>query len=591
MKFLAPLFFWSFLSFIPLVAIYFLKVRPHRKETTAYFLWSRVFTERKAASLFNRLRDLLSLILLSLVFGSVCLAMTRPEFEDDERKDLLLLIDNSASMSAGEGGQQRLHLAQESARELIRGMDASQRASVASVSGEVRFLSHLTDDPRALLDAVDAIAPTSLNFRREAVTALRAGDSAEWMKGHRLILITDGCFGTAGAPEGVEVLKVGKPLENAGIVSADAQFLPGAGSPLGVFVQFASSFKAPVKGILMLKPDGPGVNKLVDVEIKPGMNPGEVFTVQDAPAGKWLVKLEIADGFVGDNSVSLVAQKQKPVRVKVDADDKFFFDTAVESFSRGGGSGFLLLTTESPQVVIALSKAPDAPLSLIFQPEGVSPWWKSVGEPLESAVPRVRVPDHPVLRHLDASGMNFAGARKLIPAEGALVLVESDQSVPLLYVARAGGRTAVVVNMNPVDAEFFYSAWFPVLIHGAATHLAGREAPLASTYTPGATIPLPGASDTESTTIVSPDGSILSATGRKYGPLEQPGFYDLRNGSGEWLAAVNLLSPRESLLNNEATQTTLAPIAKGLPPYLWLTSLAIVGLILESVLYHRRKVG
>jgi len=590
MNFLAPLFFWSFLSFIPLVAVYFLKVRPRRKETTAYFLWSRVFTEKKATSLFNRLRDLFSLILLALVFGSVCLALTRPELQDDERKDLLLLIDNSASMSAGEGGQQRLHLARTAAADLIKGMDSTQRASVASVSGEVRFLSHLTDDPRALLDAVESIGPTALDFRREAVAALRAGDSAEWMKGHRVILITDGCFGAAGVPEGVEVLKVGEPLENAGIVSADAQFLPGADNPLGVFVQFASSFKAPVKGILMLKPDGPGPNKLVDVEIKPGVNPGEVFTVQDAPAGRWKVTLDLKDGYDGDNTVSLVAQKQKPVRVMVDAADKFFFDTAVDSFSRGG-SGFLLLTTESPQVVIARSKAPDAALSLIFQPDGASPWWKSVGEPLETAVPRVRVQDHPVLRHIDAAGINFAGARKIIPADGALVLVESDQAVPLLYVARAGGRTAVVVNMNPVDAEFFFSAWFPVLIHGAATHLAGREESLASTYTPGATIPLPGAGDEEVTSITAPDGSLLSATGRKFGPLEQPGFYQLRNGSGEWQAAVNMLSPGESLLDNTATATTLQPIAKGLPPYLLLTVIAIVVLILESLLYHRRKVG
>ena len=65
MKFLAPLFFWSFLSFLPLVAIYFLKVRPRRREATAYFLWNRVFTEKKSTSLFQRLRDLLSLLLLS----------------------------------------------------------------------------------------------------------------------------------------------------------------------------------------------------------------------------------------------------------------------------------------------------------------------------------------------------------------------------------------------------------------------------------------------------------------------------------------------------------------------------------------------
>lgn len=590
MKFLAPLFFWSFLSFIPLVAIYFLKVRPRRRETTAYFLWSRVFTERKTASLFNRLRDLLSLVLLSVVFGSVCLALTRPEFEDDERRDLVLLIDNSASMAAGEGAQQRLRLATNAARDLIKGMDASQRASVATVAGDVRFLSHLTDDPRQLLDAVDSVKPTALSFRREAVDALRAGDSAEWMKGHRLILITDGCFEAAGAPAGVEVLKVGGPLENVGIVSADAQFLPGAGGPLGVYVQFASSFKAPIDATLTLKPDGPGAQKLVDVEINPGINPGEMFTVQDAPAGKWSVKIDLTDSFDGDNAVSLVARKQKPVRVSVDAADKFFFDTAVESFSRGG-NGFLLLTPESPQVVIARSKAPEAPLSLIFQPDGTSPWWKSVGEPLESAVPRVLVPDHPVLRHLDAGGMNFAGARKIIPADGAIVLVESDEAVPLLYMASAGGRRAVVVNMDPVDAEFFYSAWFPVLIYGAATHLAGREEPLASTYAPGATIPLPGASEGESTSIVAPDGTLISASGRQFGPLEQPGYYALRNGSGEWLAAVNLLSPGESLLDNTLTQSSMAPIARGLPPYLLLTIIAIVVLILESILYHRRKVG
>jgi hypothetical protein len=214
-----------------------------------------------------------------------------------------------------------------------------------------------------------------------------------------------------------------------------------------------------------------------------------------------------------------------------------------------------------------------------------------VGEPLESAIPRVRVADHPVLRHLDAAGMNFAGARKIIPADGALVLVESDQAVPLLYVVNAGGRSAVVVNMNPVDAEFFYSAWFPVLVYGAATHLAGREESLASTYQPGATIPLPGAGDEGSTTIVGPDGKPVTASGRKFGPLEQPGFYQLRNKSGEWFAAVNLLSPGESLLDNAPVQSSMGPIASGLPPYLILTVTAIVVLILESLLYHRRKVG
>ena len=48
---LSPIYFWAFLSLIPLVAIYFLKVRPRRKPATAYFLWERIFQEKRATSL------------------------------------------------------------------------------------------------------------------------------------------------------------------------------------------------------------------------------------------------------------------------------------------------------------------------------------------------------------------------------------------------------------------------------------------------------------------------------------------------------------------------------------------------------------
>ncbi len=595
MKFLAPLFFWSFLSLIPLMAVYFLKVRPRRKLTTAYFLWGKVFTEKKATSLFQRLRDAISLLLMALVFGGVCLALTRPEVSDDERRDLLIMLDTSASMSAGQGSNQRLALAVEAARDLIKGMDAAQRASLATVSQDVQFLSHLTDNPRSLLDALDGLQPSAFPLRREAITSLRAGDSGEWMKNHRLVLITDGCL--SGEPmDGVEILKVGEPLENAGIVSADAQFLPGPDSQLGVYLQFASSFKSPVAAELTLRqPDNGPLGKVVNVTIAPGINPGAVYTVSNAAPGKWQAILKLEDGWAGDNEASLAAQQPRPVRVAVTGEDQYFFQMAVESFNTG--SALLTLSPQNPQIVLARKSPPApaadgrAPLSMVFQPEGSSPAWQQTGEVLESPIARVRVPDHPVLRHIDAAGINFAGARKIIPPEGALVLVESDQAVPLIYIATAGGSSTVVVNMDPVESEFYYSAWFPLLVHGAATHLAGREEPLASTYLPGSTLPVPGVSDTGITSIVNPDGSLSSAKGRKFGPVENPGFYTLRNDGGEWLAAVNALSPPESLLDNSSSRTTLGPISKGLPPYLLLTLLALFVLVVESLLYHRRKVG
>ncbi|MES2705298.1 MAG: BatA and WFA domain-containing protein [Verrucomicrobiota bacterium] len=591
MTFLAPLFFWSFLSFLPLVAVYFLKVRPQKRETTAYFLWQKVFTEKKTASLFQRLRDLWSLALMALVFGAVCLALTKPELATSERRDLLILLDNSTSMAAGEGGNQRLALAREAAGELIRGMDGTQRAAVAAVAQEVTFLSHQTDNPRQLLDAVAGVAPTSLALRPGALAGLRSGDSAEWMKNHRVILITDGCFtDSAPPPEGVEILKVGAPLENVGMVTADAQFLPGPGNRLDIYLRAASSFKQPVRTDLVLKPEGSAaIGKLVSLTLQPGLNPGETFTIEDAAPGKWTATLELKDAFPGDNTAWLAALRPPPLRVRVEATDKFFLENSVQAFS--GDSGFLTLVQDSPQLVLSKSLTPDAPLAVIFQPEGDSPWWSQPGAELENVVPRVKIPDHPVLRHVDAAGLSFAGARQLKAPEGSLVLVDTEEGVPLLYIVRRGDRAAAVVNMDPLAAEFYYSAWFPVLVYTTATSLAAREEPLAAAYAPGSTIPVPGGGDGKTTQITTPDGATGPVSGATWGPLPSPGFYSMTNASGSWLTAASLMTPGESLLDNSATATTLQPIARGWPPYLLLTLAGIVVLIVESLLYHRRKVG
>ena len=94
MSFASPVFFWALLSLIPLAAIYLLKVRPVRKPTTAWFLWEDIFQEKKATSLFQRFRDLFSLLLMAAAFIAVVFAMTRPNFSGDRQQDLILLVDN-----------------------------------------------------------------------------------------------------------------------------------------------------------------------------------------------------------------------------------------------------------------------------------------------------------------------------------------------------------------------------------------------------------------------------------------------------------------------------------------------------------------
>ncbi len=586
MSLLSPIFAYAFLALIPLGAVYFLKVRPRRRETSAYFLWEKVFTGKKSSALFQRLRDVWSLLLMALAFAAVAFALCGPEFSRDDRKDLLLVIDQSASMQA----QGRLAAAKDQASGIIRALNGSQRAAVAVMAADLQFLSHLTDDPRELLDAIEKIQPTDLPLRLDSLKAFRAGQSGDWARQHRLIFLSDGNT-TEPLPEGVELAKVGAPAENAGIIAADLQYAPGSTDQMLFYFQTASSFKGPVKADLILQAIGGAVGKFIPLDLVPGVNPPQTFTVENAAPGRWEARLEIKDALAADNVVSLVAARPKPVRVAVRTEDRYFMENSVLAFARGGG--VLELVTESPQIVLTRSTTPDAPLALIFQPEGESPWWKSPGVPLDPAavVPKVLQPEHPVLRFIDAASLNFAGARQLQAPEGALVLVSTEDGVPLIHLASSGGKSALVINMDPAAADFYLSAWFPALVFSAATHLAAREEELAAVYPAGARIPVPGVHDGQPSTITTPAGAVEKIQSPHFGPLATTGFYALENTSGKWNAAAALLNTDESLLDNAKVPNTALSLAQGIPPAVLFTLLAILVLVAESLLYHRRKVG
>ena len=154
MNFLYPFYFWAMLGLLPLIGIYFLKVRPRRKPTSAFFLWEKLFDQKRSTSLFQKLRDLLSLLLMLLAFIAIVFALTSPIFNNDQRKDLFIIIDNSASMSAKDKNGTRLEEAQSLAKGIIQSLNHNQRAAVASMSLDIRYMSHFTTSPRTLMDAV-----------------------------------------------------------------------------------------------------------------------------------------------------------------------------------------------------------------------------------------------------------------------------------------------------------------------------------------------------------------------------------------------------------------------------------------------------
>ncbi len=590
MSLLSPAFLWTLAALAPLAAIYFLKVRPRKKPVTAYFLWRKIFTEKKASALFKRLRDVLSLLLMVLAFAAVAFALAEPDFAGDERKDLLIVVDHSASMSAKDGTTTRLEQAKSRARAIIAGLNGTQRAAVASFAATTEMRAHPTRHRKSLLEAVDAIGPSELPSRVEALRALQPGN--EWMKNTRVLLITDGCLDDPDRLPTVEVIRIGTPVQNAGIARADLRAVPGGPERLGLFLLPMLAATEEVKtDITLTHADSGQLVKVIPVTLQPGENAAVTLTLDDAPAGRWTATLGLEDALSLDNTASFYVPPRQPVPVGILSSDPYFLQNVVAAFERSDQTLALTSNAEEAAIFLAKGRAPQTASAVVFQPEGDSPFWTKVGEELLSPVPKVVAKNHPLLRYLDAETIDFSGARQVTAPTGAVVLVADESGTPLIYLMRQGAQTVCVVNLDPVAARFYLSAWFPVLIHNATAHLTNRESTPPATVATGTSLRVPGLAEGAPATLKGPDGREKAIAGPFTGTLEKTGFHEVTHAGGQWVAGCSLVAPEESQLTNTTLKDSARPIASGQSPSYWLLVLGVLVVAGESVLYHRRKVG
>lgn len=457
MMFLSPVMLWSLAALLPLMAVYFLKVRPIRKQISTLFLWEQLVPQTRSSALLRRLRDLLSLLIMMIAVTALCFAMARPMLQNHrDDRDLLLIIDNSFSMNAVEGGTSRLELAKETARNILGSMSGQRRAAVAVAAKDIRYLENLTDNQRALAQAVDRISPSDLSLRSETLAAV-SSDQIESDK-CRVIFISDGCFENSDKLGDVELLKIGEPVENIGITRFDLLRLPGSPARLGLFFELASSFQQEKKlDVLLCYGNEDNIVKVCPVTVKPGSNQWEIFTVDHDSTGKWILKIQLHDSLAIDNVAYAVLPEHKPIRAAVNAESgRFFLSRCIEAFSQN--DKVMKLVQSEPEIVLANgSSDASAAGQIIFNPEGESPFWDNLGEETDGGVVKVLLPEHPAVRLCNLEMMNLAGQRKLTPPDGSIILAATDDGVPLIYKAYHNEQRAYVINIDPAESELFLS--------------------------------------------------------------------------------------------------------------------------------------
>ncbi len=518
---------WFVLAGIPvgIIALYFLKLKRRPVQVSSTLLWRKSLEDLHVNSLFQRLRRnlLLFLQLLAVILAILALAGLRTKGTGGQGQRYVLMIDNSASMSATDVPPSRLENAKQKAREVITSMDGDDLAMVISFGETARVVSNYTGDKRALLQRINSIPATqSITSLREAlqVAAGLANPSKQIGEGvvataalitPKLFIYTDGGFADVDgfslgnlegevvvigppprpySPPGAEAsgppearAKVHDPSDNVAIVALQARIndeQPDVYQLFGRVHNFRSEQVQTEAQLYRHATDKPGgEGKLIDaiaLELPPQSDQSFKFDIPDSGLAELEVRLTIRDALEVDNrAFAIVGNARKAQVLAITAGNRYLLD-AFNTPTASTSADVRIATPEEAKgeelardirggrfdLVIFDGVRPETP------PEANALYLGSLPPGAAFANPKVvEQPvildwniSHPLMQYIRDLSLVFVAKANLVELPaGATPLIESNQG-PLAFALPREGFTDVVVLFPLLDGTTPNTTWF-----------------------------------------------------------------------------------------------------------------------------------
>ena len=318
---------WLFALSVPLIALYFLKLKRPLLLVPSTALWQRVLDDQRVNSPFQRFKRHLLLWLQLLLLFLLALAAMQPVLRSPEEALVRrpVFVDNSASMAAISGGQSRLDEAKELVGQLIDDLLPEQQLAIISFAGRARSRCGFTGNKRQLRAALASIevedVPSDLDGAMRVARALSRGASFD-----EALVVSDGNLPKLTHTElsfDLRVKLVAQAGDNLGITQVGARRADD-GDWL-VFVEIAGTAEELVATLTLTAEDG---SELGTERIGLGAVEGDeestflvrrLFRISAASAGPLTMTLT-PDGFdalKSDDVAYLDLPRPRPLRVYV----------------------------------------------------------------------------------------------------------------------------------------------------------------------------------------------------------------------------------------------------------------------------------
>ena len=312
---------WFFLALIPLVVLYFLKLKRPRMEIPSLALWQSVVNDQRVNSPFQKFKRNLLLLLQLILLCLIILALMQPFISAgaETSEYLPVLVDCSASMSStiDDSGRTKLDAAIEQAQGMIDNLRGNGKIALFSFSSGGRRITEFTDDKRILTRALKQLKPTHRASKLDEV--LRMADAySRTAPVERVVVITDGNLNDRvdfELPFKLDVQRVNEGGDNLGITEMTAR--RSGPESWDVFVRVSGSSSDSIVADLKLIQNGQTVGK-ESVVASAEDSERIVFSVDATEASLLEATLVVNDDdpLKIDNSVWLNLPKSRPLRVR-----------------------------------------------------------------------------------------------------------------------------------------------------------------------------------------------------------------------------------------------------------------------------------
>jgi hypothetical protein len=536
-------------------------------------------------------------------------------------------------MQATDVSPNRLGVAKDEVKAMIRGLGGADRMLLAQMDAVVTPLGPMTGDVGELERSLATVAAT--DTRADFARALRfATDALRGLERPEIVVVSDGHLGDAADSFGavrlgdvkLSYVKVGKGKNNVGITQFAVRRYPLDKSRYEVMLELTNTGEVDADVELELTGDGQPVD-LTKLRLRAGERLPRFYPNLSGASRTLEAKISLVGGGrddlpADDHAYALLPERHR-AKVLVVSGGNMYLDAAllldeyldvtdvtpadyVAKYASGGDGA------KKFDTVIFDGATPATPPrtnAIYLDPRGPGSPVKVLAELKQPGFDKIER-KHPVVRFTALDDVNIARGHKLGPEKDDKVVGASEEG-PILVAGSRDGHKFVALGFDVRDSDLTLRVAWPLFLLNTINWFGDDDASYLSSFRTGDVWRIPVAGDLAEASLKLPSGALIDVPvheGRAVYLGQHAGFYELspkpRRGDAPLPAAgptsafaANLLdveestiAPADTLVVDGKTAGPLEGFHVGVRREIWIYLLIAAAILtaLEWATYHRR---